>query len=677
MSAKLRSLDIRVVTESGVVGRSIKLGPGLNIIQASNSKGKSTLLNSVTFALGLEGAFQPQHAPPLPRAMTEVVEQDGIEHRVTESYVEIELQNGAESIWRIRRYARSEKFDVHLIRVWERIGVDGTEAAPRDYFVRLEGAMQREAGFHYNLARFLGWSLPTVSTFDGAEKQLYMEYLWPFFFVEQKKGWSEILGNIPSRLGVRDGYKRAMEFILELDAGEHDRQRQALIEKRLALQSAWATQAASLKRAADVVGGQVQGIADSISVRFNEISIDLPRVVVPHDSGWVALNEARTQAATAVAELEKRPIPEVGDDHPRLEAALDARRRELDALEVSQRNVMRNLAEEEGQGRALQERLDFLRVDLERHKDLARLEKLGSDIGGNQFLDDCPTCHQELPHTMLGLSSEGHPVEVMSTQDNIAFLASQTDTIAKLRNRSSRIVAGLMAERDALAQRATRCRLAIREVKDSLESSNATPSMARVQEVVDARTQNVRLRQVDEAVSQISSTLNKIAAEWNDVQRQVAAMRGVSASDDDETKIAALEAVMREEFREYQVASVPPDSIVLSRTQLRPEYESYLLQVELSASDTARLIWAFLVGLAEISNRFEGNHLGILVFDEPRQHHAGKEGYQAFLRRAAQPSSGPVQTIIATSEAADRIRELTENIPHTFVEISGRTIAPL
>ncbi|MCV7165749.1 hypothetical protein, partial [Mycobacterium stomatepiae] len=70
----------------------------------------------------------------------------------------------------------------------------------RDFFVRRAGGAQREAGFHHFLADFIGWKLPNVTRMDGSEIPLYMETLFPYFYVEQKHGWSGVQARIPTYL---------------------------------------------------------------------------------------------------------------------------------------------------------------------------------------------------------------------------------------------------------------------------------------------------------------------------------------------------------------------------------------------------------------------------------------------------------------------------------------------
>src|SRR4051812_36469015 len=71
----------------------------------------------------------------------------------------------------------------------------------------------------------MGWDLPQVPRFDGNEGPLYLEAVFPMFFVEQKRGWSATQGPFPTFLRIQDIARRVMEFLLDLEAGRIRRER--------------------------------------------------------------------------------------------------------------------------------------------------------------------------------------------------------------------------------------------------------------------------------------------------------------------------------------------------------------------------------------------------------------------------------------------------------------------
>jgi hypothetical protein len=66
------------------------------------------------------------------------------------------------------------------------------------------------------LEEFLGWSLPMVPGFPGEDIRLYLEVIFPLFYVEQKFGWSGVAPRVPTHFRIRDPLPRAVEYVLGL-----------------------------------------------------------------------------------------------------------------------------------------------------------------------------------------------------------------------------------------------------------------------------------------------------------------------------------------------------------------------------------------------------------------------------------------------------------------------------
>ena len=214
---RLRSLGLRARTAAGMFGVDIPLENGLVVLRAENTSGKSTCVQSIVYALGLEGMLGPSYAVPLPHVMTHSLDDNGVERSVTESWVTLEIENGVGERLRVTRAAKNDRRDLRLVRT-STVDQQGSETDSRDYFVRVRGAATNEAGFHERLARFVGWELPEVTRYDGSTCPLYMETVFPLLFVEQKHGWSGIQARMPLHYRIREVGRRAVEFVLDLDA---------------------------------------------------------------------------------------------------------------------------------------------------------------------------------------------------------------------------------------------------------------------------------------------------------------------------------------------------------------------------------------------------------------------------------------------------------------------------
>src|SRR5579863_7073152 len=102
---RLRHLRLRAATQSKVYGCDIPFAAGLNVLQARNTSGKSTCMQAIIYALGLERSLGPQLEVPLPYVMRERIhsQRDEPYELVLGSYVELEMENASGQALTIRR----------------------------------------------------------------------------------------------------------------------------------------------------------------------------------------------------------------------------------------------------------------------------------------------------------------------------------------------------------------------------------------------------------------------------------------------------------------------------------------------------------------------------------------------------------------------------------------------
>lgn len=86
-----------------------------------------------------------------------------------------------------------------------------------DFFIHDSGAAIHKKGFHKYLEEFLGLNLPFCPTYNGKDSKLYIQMLFPAFYIEQKRGWSDFLVTIPKYYGIKHPSQRVIEFLLDLD----------------------------------------------------------------------------------------------------------------------------------------------------------------------------------------------------------------------------------------------------------------------------------------------------------------------------------------------------------------------------------------------------------------------------------------------------------------------------
>ena len=210
----LKKLTVTSVTNDGNYYTELTFTKGLNILRAENSSGKSTCVNSIAYALGLDAILGPSRRKPFPRSMhqfLEVSKDDSAPHFVRQSYVELEVEN-ENNEW--AKFKRDVEGDKDKVTIYDKSGEIG------DFFLGSAGSVgsaKSEMGFHFWLERYINWNLPDLMTHDGKPTRLYLECVFPLFFIEQKRGWSEIQANTPTYYGIKGVKKAAIEFCLGVE----------------------------------------------------------------------------------------------------------------------------------------------------------------------------------------------------------------------------------------------------------------------------------------------------------------------------------------------------------------------------------------------------------------------------------------------------------------------------
>jgi hypothetical protein len=132
MRLRLRQFELRAMTSAGPFGIRLPFDPGLVVLRADNTSGKSTCLQGIIYALGLEGMLSASHAIPLPHVATSSLtdEDFGRELGVLESHVMLEFENEAGQVATVRRYVKHGDIDTGLITVWDGPMLSSLTCAP-------------------------------------------------------------------------------------------------------------------------------------------------------------------------------------------------------------------------------------------------------------------------------------------------------------------------------------------------------------------------------------------------------------------------------------------------------------------------------------------------------------------------------------------------------------------
>lgn len=671
MSIKLRRLQLNVQADDGLYGCDLVFGDGLVVLRAENSMGKSTCVQSIIYALGLERMLGPSTDVPLPHVMWDHLDTgEKAQVQVLESNVVLEIENASGEQATISRQVKGSG-DRKLVKTWRGalLSAPSSVGEQRDFFVHDPGAATRSAGFHSWLANFLGWTLPTLPRYNGSEAPLYLECIFPLFLVEQKRGWSGIQAVMPTFLGIRDMAKRAVEFVLNLDAAKIEEMRQKLALEESLIRSKWEAMTGELSAISGAVNGRPAGLPTAPTAIWPRT--EGVRLQVFENNKWVAVEQLVSVLQTQIAELANVPVASVGALAPQLTEQLESKRQQLVEAEQRAAALFDEIDGERAQINSIQTRLATLNEDLQHNQDVAKLKRLGSVAELNVSRNACPTCHQHLSDTLLAQTTTS---AAMTIEDNVAFIKNQIVTYETLDESSRRHVQRLQLELESLRSIITSLRAAIRSIRQTLTSAESAPSPETIREKVERESRIRNLQNAQDRFADKLEQLSDVAEAWKVLLGKKAELPKDGVSVGDREKLARFETLFREHLIGFGFQSIDPKTLQISPFTYRPTREGFDIGADVSASDNIRIIWSYLHSLLELSKNFDLHHAGLLLFDEPRQQSAGRHGFKQLLARVAEGKQSGHQVIFATSEPAASLSELTDGMDLQLLTFEGRIV---
>lgn len=672
MKLRFRRLRLRVETDQGGYGADLRFKDGLNVIWADNTKGKSTILQSLVYALGLERMLSPKRTIPLAYVMTSHLtdEARGIKPRVLESSVWLEIENEVGNVITVRRPVIGAA-DRRLVSVWTGgVLAEGfVDAEQRDYFVHDPGAAQREAGFHRMLSSFIGWELPEVRRLDGTETVLYLETLFPLFFVEQKAGWSTIPAAFPTWLQIRDTSRRAVEFVMGLESGPIELRRQRVDTALAQLKGEWASKVGAIVQTVQGIGGRVTGLPTLPTA--SPTAMEAVALQVREGDVWLPLSEVRREIAARVEALrtaEGMTVTSAGGEASTRITELSQR---LGRINFERMRLFQLRQTEIAAASSLMSRIAALDEDLEKNLDAQKLRRLGSALGVIVATDHCPTCAQPIADSLL---PQEPGIETMGVAENIEYIRAQREIFARLQRQSESTLNDIDARIEASDAELRDAAALLRASKDDLQAPSSAPSTAQIAE-------RLRLEQRFESLAMLEERISLWLADFEPLVERYASLAGEKAelansrhSERDQAKVAKFAELVRAQARDYGFSTFDASEIDISADTFRPQKEGFELGFELSASDAIRLKWAYELGLMELARSFDTNHPRLLVFDEPRQQEARQLSFQELLKRAAQSGRHAEQVIFATSEDRSTLESYVRFLDCNLIPYDGYII---
>lgn len=677
---RFRRLQVQARTSDGPYGVSLDFPDGLVVVWADNSMGKSTCVKSIIVALGLEAMLTPnQNDLPLPPALKSRLDSATGEHQVLESEVYLEIENNKGERITVQRTIKGSR-DKNLITVHAGPALSSPNETftERDFFVNRAGSASRDSGFHFFLADFLGWELPAVKTYDGREYPLYLQCLAPYFIVEQTRGWSTVQPPLPTQFRLRDAHKRAVEFLLDLDAHRIAAKRQAIQYEIARIETEWMAQAVSAGELAKNVTARIQSLP--LKPVTNWPPVVLPGLTVLAGDKWIDVpSRGRINQAT-LDELIGTEIPRVIDVATSVQSELNAAEEEVHDRQTTLARLLDLSEMETMEFSRISKRLSAIDEDIQHHKDVRTLRGLGSRQNSSIDHGNCPICHQTVPDSLVPLEAG---LTVMSLDESVEFLTEQHRTYEIVLANAAKAGEARQIQIRSLREELGSLREHVRALKQTLMTDGRVPSIAAIRTRIELETTIKKDMEVQQRFDKLLQKFAELSENWRQVQIDLMELPRADVSERDQMKLGVWTNLVQQQLKEYGFGSFSSDQVVISQDTYKPEHEgfdleaSFSLQNSISASDLIRTIWSYLNGILELSRKAETQHPGCILFDEPRQQSTRDVSFAHLLKRTSNSAQFGQQVIFFTSENQARLMGHLDGLPHKLISIEGRVLKKL
>lgn len=624
---RIGRLRVEIITAEKVIGFDDTFDQNMNIICSElNTSGKSSIISSIYYGLGLEEIIGGRGYKVMSSAFKNKVEYNTEELDVLESKVFLEISNGTEYIT-ILRTAKMENRDSNLMTIYysrmDYIQAKDTES--EDMYVHSPNSAISSKGFFTFLESFLGLNLPNVPSTDDKERKLYLQLIFSSMLIEQKRGWADLFSGMP-HLGIREPKKRVIEYLLNMDTLKNEKLKYELKINGNRITEKWKRIYYEIVNKLEDMNLILKGVTEKAEI-LNEPRKSIMAVYQSEDSiltldEYIELKKHEYQNLIKVK-------PKNIESFQELKVELKKIEEDIIEHETKIKQLRNRLSNEKSSLDKLSSSLKLIQTDIFNNQDAKKLRNLGSKEGFNSFKDICPTCNQTISDSLL---VSQNVTDIMGIEENIKHLKTQEKLFEYAIVQKKGNIKEIETNIHVLENTISKMYQLARVTRNDIFTIDGVVSEATIYKKVEL---NRTIDELEEMKNIMFNTINEFEDLSDDWKKQLANLQKLPKdkfTSLDEKKIKLLRNNFVSNLKTFGYRSSSNiNKVMISKDSYMPIIENFDLKFDSSASDHIRRIWAFTIALVQTSNKMNGNHPGILIFDEPGQHSIVVEDMEAFL----------------------------------------------
>lgn len=298
----INKFKLVLLTALGDFGFECEFRAGLNIIRGDNSSGKSTLVQSLFYALGMEELLGGKGENTLPYALRDYLFENGDDKYkldIVESSVLVEVKNKRGDVKTFKRYITSKQKSSKLLQVIHGpyLSNSADNYKVTDTYLHDAGsAIHTETGFFKYLEDFLALNLPDVVSSKGGSVKLYIQTIFSAMFVEQKRGWTDYIANTPY-YAISSVKKKIVEYLLAFDTFENEKNKNEIQDAINKINNKWGEIRYQIKLLSEQNSLLVRGLSERAVSDFDEKLVEVNYfnhgVIIPVSDKIVELNNKK------------------------------------------------------------------------------------------------------------------------------------------------------------------------------------------------------------------------------------------------------------------------------------------------------------------------------------------------------------------------------------------------
>lgn len=692
---KLNKIKVDIISnKQNNYGFEYSFSDGLNIIRGDNSSGKSTLVNVLIYSLGMEEIIGSKGEASLQYALKTHFVYAESDVKILESSVYIEVENSKGNVKTFRRSITSTTKETKLVEVIH--GPYLTAQNQSNYviqptFIHDGGSAQDpEKGFFAFLEQFLGYELPTISDNKGKEAKLYLQSIFAALIIEQKRGWTDYIANIPY-YGVSGMREKVVSYLLDLDIFRNTKSLNEYTAKRQRVINRWSEIVTSTKLLLNNNHLSISGLTSLPSIGFDKNLLSI-RELASKGIEKRSLIDVKHSYYTAIEEIKSKEQTKAKLAPTEIVEKIENIQERIDDLLVLQEVCGKRIRVNESQYAQYKASLKNIEKDLKDNKRDKKLADFGASLDLPIAKGKCGTCLQTIDDILVKPESESIP---MTIDENITHLGNQKSMVKNLMTGVDKAIEHDKAQMITIVKELVSNKKELSSLSKDIKSINDV-NEADIRKKIELEDRYTSICVMQEKVYNYFDELEELSKQFAQFNGKVSELSKSGLSSNDWKKVRFFEEQFKGLAQIFKYRSAPVDKINVKADTMLP-YLNDLLELreqvdtpteekrkasqkgtdaksDSSASDFVRLIWAYLISIYKTSDKLKGNHPNFILFDEPAQHSMSLESVNEMLKQLSM--SNGLQSIVAASfdQSQDTFEESTKGVAFNLIRLPSKVI---